>query len=300
MFTNRNPESVSPGETEAEVELIPEIVTEVIKDEQVDIEHEPEAEAETVLAVEPQWRAVLGGPLQGRELLINLAHLPHRYQEMWEGSYDAFLYEALGDLTTLQGATIWDVGSHIGYHALTFAELVGPSGHVVAFEPNASNVEQIRAHLQRNEQLASRITLLDFALGDIDGESNFIFSPAIETGESSGSHLEQAHAPELTTAYALFSQTNIWVARADTLLQAKRIPPPSLIKLDVEGAEYLVLSGAKQLLINHRPLLLIEVHHILAMHELLHLLLSLGYQTRVLQQAPITASRCFIVAQPNQ
>jgi FkbM family methyltransferase len=284
-------------------EAISEVVHEPEPEPEVMAEPEVAAEPEVVVEVvpEPQWRSVLDGPLQGYELLIDLTSVPHWYQEMWEGSYDAFLYEALGDPMPLQGATVWDVGSHIGYHALTFAALVGPSGRVVAFEPNPYNVEQIRNHLERNDELASRITLLDCALGDVDGEDNFIFSPEIRNGYSSGSHLERAHAPNTVASYEAksFNQRKVLIVRGDTLLREQQVPPPSLIKLDVEGAESLILAGAKQLLTNHKPTLLIEVHHILAMYEILHILLPLDYQTRLIQQAPTSTSRCFMVARPN-
>jgi hypothetical protein len=38
-------------------------------------------------------------------------------------------------------------------------------------------------------------------------------------------------------------------------------PPPQLVKIDVEGGEYEVLLGGKELFANQRPLLIVEVHH---------------------------------------
>ena len=74
---------------------------------------------------------------------------------------------------------------------------------------------------------------------------------------------------------------------------------PALIKIDIEGAEALFLAGAQHLLIRLKPVLLIEVHHIIAMHDTLNILLRLGYHTKILNEAASSSSRCFIVAQPD-
>jgi FkbM family methyltransferase len=137
------------------------------------------------------------------------------------------------------------------------------------------------------------------ALGNVDGEEDFVFSPEIDNGRSSGSHLNQAFVPGDPRDYQSFSQTKVPVVTADTLLRDKRVPAPSIIKIDVEGAEALVLAGAHHLLGSLRPVLMIEVHHITAMHDTLTILLRLGYHTKIVNEAPNLPSLCFIVAQPE-
>jgi len=246
-----------------------------------------------------RWLEVIGGPLQGHYMLLNLSSTAIWQKEMQEGSYDSFIYEVLDEFGPITGATIWDIGAHIGYHSLAFAALVGPSGHVVAFEPNPYNSERLGQHLERNEDLGKRITLKTCALSNVDGEEDFIFSPEIDDGRSSGSHLHQAFVPESPRAYQSFSQIKVKVVTADTLLREGSVPAPSIIKIDIEGAEALVLAGAQHLLTSLRPVLLIEVHHIIAMHDTLNILLRLGYHTKVLNEAPNSPSRCFILAQPE-
>ena len=247
----------------------------------------------------PQWVEVIGGPLQGHYMLLNLGAPAFWQKEMMEGCYDAFIYDTLAKLVPIKRATVWDVGAHIGYHSLAFAALVGLSGRVVAFEPNPYNVDRFRRHLERNTDLGERIKLMTCALSSIDGQEDFAFSPEIDNGRSSGSHLNQALVPEKPQAYQSFSQTKVTVVTADTLLREGRVPAPSIIKIDVEGAEALVLAGAQHLLGSLKPVLLIEVHHITAMHDTLNILLRLGYRTKIVNEAPNSPSRCFIVAQPE-
>ena len=116
---------------------------------------------------------------------------------MHEGTYDSFIYKVIDEFGPMKGSTIWDVGAHIGYHSLAFAALVGPSGHVVAFEPNPYNIKRLHQHLERNVDLGKHITLMTCALSNVDGEEDFVFSPEIDDGRSSGSHLHQAFVPEV-------------------------------------------------------------------------------------------------------
>jgi FkbM family methyltransferase len=248
---------------------------------------------------ELQWVKVLGGPLHGYYMLLDLNSPAFWHKEMMQGCYDSFIYDTLDKAVDIRGATVWDVGAHIGYHSLAFAALVGPSGHVVAFEPNPFNIDRFRKHLERNKDLCEHITLMTCALSKVDGEADFVFSPEVDDGRSSGSHLTQSLVPEEARVYRSFSQTKVPVVKADNLLRDKRVPPPAIIKIDVEGAEAFVIEGARQILSNLNPILLIEVHHIVGMHDTLNVLLELGYRTSVVAEAPISPSRCFILAQPE-
>ena len=68
----------------------------------------------------------------------------------------------------------------------------------------------------------------------------------------------------------------------------------SLIKIDVEGAEHLVLEGALCILQKHHPLLMIEIHSVTSMFKTCKSLFEIGYESRVIQED--SANRCFISA----
>jgi len=78
------------------------------------------------------------------------------------------------------------------------------------------------------------------------------------------------------------------------------IVPPDIIKIDVEGAELLVLRGGKDFLQHKSPKLLLEIHNITLMHDIVNLLRDLNYDTNILDEENAELSRCFITAQkPN-
>ena len=243
----------------------------------------------------PRWLQIHRGPAVGVHVYVS-----QRCQAVINGDFDEFLYSALGEKKfPFVGATIWDVGAHIGYHSLAFARLVGPSGRVVAFEPNRFNQERFHMHLHKNSDLATRVSLMTCALSDCDGEQPFRFSRDIDRGRSAGSFLDRGILPGDRTpeaVYAEFKSELVSVRKADNLLTKEELPPPALMKIDVEGAEYGVLLGASTLLQQHRPVLLMEIHNITCMFQVQKLLQELGYRLHLLDDGRGSASRCFILA----
>ena len=72
------------------------------------------------------------------------------------------------------------------------------------------------------------------------------------------------------------------------------------MKIDVEGAEQLVLEGATKLLAIAQPLLFVEVHNISQMFYVQRLLLGAGYEMEILDAEHASLSRCFTVARPTR
>jgi FkbM family methyltransferase len=242
-----------------------------------------------------EWRRVTAGPLAGHELFV-AAGREGVAREMIEGRFDAAIYEVLPKLVDLRDAECWDVGAHIGYHSLTLAAL---GARVTAFEPNPTNRERIEAHLKRNAALAPRIQLSPIALSDADGASAFFVSDNVESGESSGSHLAASTRPLPDATYRQYGKIEVTTRRADALLAEGALTAPRFMKIDVEGAEALVLRGAAHCLETIRPTLIIEVHHIHLMLEVAVLLTQKRYAIRVLAPETSWASRCMVVATPE-
>lgn len=236
------------------------------------------------------WHRVQAGPLAGAELGFTDATQPG-WREMVAGTFDGFLYQELAARRAVRDAVVWDVGAHFGYHSLGFAAL---GAQVVAFEPNPHNAARLRANLARNPRLAERVRVRSEALSNRDGTLEFVESDDLaET--SSGSHLADAVAPSPEFVYENFSRVVVTGARADTLLAGGE-PPPAVMKIDVEGAELLVLDGARELLRRHRPLLLLEVHHIRLMFHLRPLLEDCGYRLALVDEEHAEPGRCFVAA----
>lgn len=207
-------------------------------------------------------------------------------QDMLKDSYDAELFAALSALD-IAGATVYDIGAHVGYHSLKFAALSGTHGHVYAFEPNPTNNLRIKEHLELNPTLAPRITLCPYALSNTVGETTFISSSDVDGGTSSGGFIDDASTLWAKNDYIEktgFTRSTVKEDTIDNLVASGVVLPPFLMKIDVEGAEQLVLSGAHQTLTTHRPHILVEFHSIFSAYDCMRQLAELGYQTKLLKR----------------
>ena len=235
-----------------------------------------------VIPVAPATAAeqvVQGGPLKGYSLLVDATR--PAFAEMVAGSYDDFLWRALP--TQLGDGCILDVGAHIGYHALSFASLY-PGRQVFAFEPNPANCERSQHNLDLNTSLAERIGLFRLALGDHDGRTGFNASTNVDDQTSSGGYLQGVAPPLDDSVYQRsgFVGSTVPVRRLDGLARECGWGPVAFVKIDVEGAEQLVLTGALELLRRDRPLLFIEVHSVACMLAVCNILQPLGYVVQLL------------------
>jgi len=221
------------------------------------------------------------------------------WRAMVEGTFDRFIFERLMLVEDLKGKVIWDIGAHFGYHSLAFARLVGSTGAVFSFEPNPFNLDRLRMNRDKNETLAPAINVKQCALSDTTATAEFIFSRAVDDSASSGSHISSIDAPLSRDAYLSFEKTIVPTATIDSLLSAGELRSADVVKIDVEGAEALVLKGGRDFFAIRRPLIFMEVHTVVMMLTCLNLLRDWGYRVELLDERSATLSRCFVVASPG-
>jgi len=187
---------------------------------------------------------VAAGQLAGTRLLLDL----REEKDLWLGSYEPFMLEAVARFTR-PGMTAYDVGAHIGYVTVCLAQAVGPQGHVVAFEPLPGNQQRLRANLELNG-LSGRVRVVAGAVGEIAGRQRFRPHSSVAMGR-----LAAQEAPDEPAAGLL----EVEVVELDEFAAASGAPP-DLIKMDIEGGEAAALRGARRLLRQAKPILLLEMH----------------------------------------
>ena len=247
----------------------------------------------------PKWVTVSGGYGNGINLFVGFHHFSN-WGEMVNGEYDKDIFDSIFK-KDLDLTCIWDVGAHFGYHSLIFSKNLSENGKVISFEPNPFNRQRFMMHLDRNSELSNKIQMLPFALSDFDGKVMFKMSDDVDSSISTGSHLTSVQAPRAEELYDKlgFNEVEVDCKSADVLIQEKGLEKPQLIKVDIEGAEFNFLQGARQLIIKDRPHLIIEIHNILAMYDVLNFLRDNGYKSEVIDRGSATLSRCFITASPK-
>lgn len=142
----------------------------------------------------------------------------------------------------------YDIGANIGQHALFMA---GHADEVQAFEPLATVSSRLRQHIKLND--IGNITLHEIGLSDNNGALPFYAPVGSNQGVGSFAAESLARGNEPVG--------ELRVARADDYIREHGLPPPSLIKLDVEGFEKRALAGLAETLRAHRPVLVLEVSY---------------------------------------
>ena len=149
------------------------------------------------------------------------------------------------------GATFVDVGAHEGYCSLKAARVVGPSGRVIAIEPNPEMVRTLRANIGASG--ATVITVEPVACSDSETTLDLFVAAHSNTGSSSLSKTNASLGGSVSTAY------HVPARPLDAIIREAGVSRVDLIKIDVEGAEFSVLKGAQEALALYHPVLLVEL-----------------------------------------
>ena len=147
---------------------------------------------------------------------------------------------------------VLDIGANIGAHTFHLAQLVGPNGRVMAFEPTDFAFRKLRRNLDLNPSLASRVEAYHCFLTACDGTNvpNAIYSSWPLTG-ATGLHAKHLGREMQADSAQARSLDSILSERADRKVQ--------LVKLDVDGFECDVLRGATTMLRDMRPVFVLEL-----------------------------------------
>lgn len=151
-----------------------------------------------------------------------------------------------------EGDTVLDIGANIGAHTLHFARLVGKTGKVIAFEPTDYAFGKLQGNMALNPGLAPRIVARQIMLmaGDSEQKPPTVYSSwPMECADD----LHDEHRGRLMSTDGAAAGT------LDTVLAANGIDRVSFIKLDVDGNEYDVLTGAVETLERNKPRLMLEL-----------------------------------------
>jgi len=163
----------------------------------------------------------------------------------WLGEADDDVREAL--LARVKpDATVFDVGANVGWWTVPLSRRVGPhNGKVVAFEPVPANRARLEWAIAANAMQA-HVEVAAVALGDKSGELGMWLKSA-ETGAGSGT------AALVTGAGP--SHLKVPVVTLDAWVAERGVTRCDLIKLDIEGAELMMLRGAEKFIAKTRPLI---------------------------------------------
>jgi FkbM family methyltransferase len=161
------------------------------------------------------------------------------------GAYEAAELEFLGTFAK-PGTTVVDVGANIGMYTVPLANAVGAAGTVLAFEPVPQTLEKLRANVALNGLM--NVTIVAAAVAEtprvaeirLANDSAYASLVLVKKDRGTGETL------------------TVPVVTIDQVWEERQRPTISFCKIDVEGAELLVLKGAEAVVRACRPALLVE------------------------------------------
>jgi FkbM family methyltransferase len=172
---------------------------------------------------------------------------PARWSRYFEADYEAenvrFLQSAVK-----AGDVVVDIGAHLGLMTVIASKLAGKEGHVYAFEPTPSTYETLQSVVALNH--AGNVTCCHAAVSAKDGQIDFFLSE--DEGSNSNSLLARNQRDR--------KPVRVKVVSLDAFARENRITRIAVLKIDAEGSELDVLSGADTVLRQHRPLVILAVH----------------------------------------
>ncbi len=203
---------------------------------------------------------ILQGPLRGKLWVKGSSD-----NGCWLGSFE-YQKQRLMSSMLHAGDTMYDVGANVGYYTLLASHKVGPTGRVIAFEPLPANVRFVQRHLRLNR--VRNVSVQEVAVSDHDGLARF--------------------APHASNAMGKLSESGsveVAMVSLDSVIHAEKFPDPTLVKIDVEGAELGVLRGASRLLARARPTILLATHGAEVHRECCEFLRNAAYEHRPIDPA---------------
>ncbi len=182
----------------------------------------------------PIMMRIWSGPLEGRKWKASSGI------RFIKGTYEPKNVEAI-QKTVQEDDVAYDVGAHVGYFSVLMGDIVGSGGKVIAFEPRGLNLGYLQRHVSANN--CHNIEIVSKAVGDHSGHAK------LETRTGSGTGYISDTGDE-----------DVEITSIDELVESGDLPPPTFLKIDVEGGEMAVLRGARKVIEAQRPRMILATH----------------------------------------
>jgi FkbM family methyltransferase len=177
---------------------------------------------------------VFQGPMRGVKWIVG-SHI----HGCWLGSYELEMQKCMAKHVN-RGDVFFDVGANVGFYSVLAARLTDPA-LVYSFEPLPMNLSYLHQHVELNG--ITNIKIVAVAISDEVGTAFF------EVGK--------------TRAMGRLRESGDLCVRTstlDALLSEDKLAPPNCIKMDIEGAEFQALLGARRCFTRYRPKLFLATH----------------------------------------
>jgi FkbM family methyltransferase len=222
---------------------------------------------------------VLKGPAKGARWTAG------PFSHNWRHGGEADVAAGLALLPKMTGAVCWDFGAHFGIHTVAMAFSVGPSGQVLAMEPDPVAFKRLSYHVRINR--LKNVVLIQGAASASAGASEMIVTSGLGSSCSHFRYEDEALSARTQT---------IKVKRVapDELVEQGTLRLPDLIKVDVQGHGGYALRGSLSAISRSRPIIVFSNHSQWEIGSSREMLEPLGYRVQSLLGRPLDWERISI------
>ncbi len=187
-------------------------------------------------------------PGRGIERSINGERIrfPARWSRYYEADYEPETFRFFRE-NVKKGDVVLDIGGHIGLFAVVTARLVGNSGKVYSFEPTPFTRSVLKEIVDLND-CSETVEVRGEAVSLQSGETTFF-----DTGDAI------SNANSLVRSERSKNGITVPLVSVDEFTQKNNLKV-NCLKIDVEGAEFDVLVGARETFLSHRPVARLGLH----------------------------------------
>lgn len=190
-------------------------------------------------------RTDFGALIQGR--FPDILHIYLYFFGVWEPGVSRVFRHHLRN-----GDTVIDVGANVGVHTMLAAQIVGVQGRVYAIEASPTIFARLKENIARNR--LQQVVPLNLAASDTHSQVTVYLGSAFNRGATT-------IVPDQPDQQEISAEAQVEARPLADIVPATAMRSARLIKIDVEGAEWLVLRGMRDLLgsLNHECVIVIEI-----------------------------------------
>lgn len=181
----------------------------------------------------------------------------------WLGTFERDIRRVF-ERTVKPGDVVYDIGAHVGLYAVIASRL---GAQVIAFEPLPRNLRFLHRHISMNDL---NVRVVEAAVSQVSGSTSFE---------------EHGHAMGRIGKGPLTVRTVV----VDELVAAGELPPPRVVKMDIEGGEFNALIGMRRLLAEAKPTIFLSTHGDEVAAACAALLKEAGYRLTYLRHNEVLA-----------
>lgn len=198
---------------------------------------------DTQLSGAPFVHEVDAGPAKGMKFEITLPEDKGIWTGCYEEGFSAYVAESVEP-----GMVGYDIGAWHGFFSGIM--LTNGASEVVMFEPLPANLRALEAFVRLNP--GQRISIQNVALGAEAGTVTLL--------QMEGTSMAKLEASPFKKDAKSEAQIDVRMVPLDLLIAEQKLAKPDILKIDIEGAELMMLQGAEETLAESKPVILAEIH----------------------------------------